>query len=189
VRKRSPHEGLANLASFLTCPAGHQLPNEIPGIGSCTSATCVGAAAVPAPKTRAKEDLKDHAEEREFERGRMRQEQINEMVPVPEGLEGADAEEWVRKALVEAGPYAVQRLVYTLKHGEESEALRAAERVLKSIGFGDKQALGGGGSLIIIQGLPANGVVPLSALPFATVDEHKAQMDSLEDHPWGKRDA
>lgn len=166
-RRRTEGEGLADLRQFMTCPGGHALPNDVPGVGSCTASMCVGAEAMkPTAKSKDPEDRKDATEERERLRGIARHDAVMELVPVPDGLEGPDAEEWTRKALLRAAPQAAARVIHIALYGEDEKALRAAERILKSTGFGDQQALGGGGSLIIIQGLPANGIVPLAALPF-----------------------
>lgn len=165
-RRKTEGEGLADLRQFMTCPGGHTLPNEVPGVGSCSAYTCVGAEAKPAAKSRDPEDRRDAAEERERLREIARHDAIMELVPVPDGLEGPDAEEWTRKALLKAAPQAAARVIHIAMYGEDEKALRAAERILKSTGFGDQQALGGGSSLIIIQGLPANGILPLTALPF-----------------------
>lgn len=77
---------------------------------------------------------------------------------VPEGLEGAAAEEWADKKLVDLLPAAVADVEWDLKYGDDAERQAARKQILDATGRG-KREQGGGGSQPIIM-LVGAGVGP-----------------------------
>lgn len=71
----------------------------------------------------------------------------------PEGkLEGADAEEWADKKIVEMLPLAVAELEFQLKYGDDEQRAKAANKVLDATGRGKREnGAGAVAPIIMIQ--------------------------------------
>lgn len=72
------------------------------------------------------------------------------LVPVPEGLDGADAEEWAQKKAVQLLPDAAAELEYQLKYGDDSQRREAARDVLDMNGMRRRESGGNNAPTIIL---------------------------------------
>jgi hypothetical protein len=61
------------------------------------------------------------------------------LLNVPKGLKGAEAEAWADAKLQELLPWAVAEKEFQLKHGDDEQRSRAADRVLEANGRGKKE--------------------------------------------------
>lgn len=71
-------------------------------------------------------------------------------VGLPEGLQGAEAEEWADKRLIDLLPAAVAELEYQLKLGDDKQRIEAADKVLSANGRSRRDGGGLGTAPIII---------------------------------------
>lgn len=102
--------------------------------------------------------LEDAEEETRLTRAQKRHAMKQKALGVPEKLEGAAAEEWADKRLVELLPSAVADVEWDLKYGDDAQRANARKQVLDATGRG-KREMGGGGSQPIIM-LVGTGVGP-----------------------------
>lgn len=146
------------------CPKGHMLPHKT-NAGQCTPVYCAG-------KIRSKKEREEGA--KETGKALVRRERLQSVsevdseledrlalriqalekkrkyFKVPQGLTGADAEEWIDRRLVELGVDAVAELEEQLKVGTAEERARAAFRVLDSIGRGKRDIQANTGPVIML---------------------------------------
>lgn len=150
---------------LVRCPQGHPLPTR-GSEGECTPLRC-GAPELHArtdertdldktmtmAKYKAKEDGSMISEKslkaavRVAKDGRKVR---NELAPVPEGLEGAEAEAWTVRKLGDLAPYAAAQLEYDLLYGSDRARSDAAKEVLDRTGHGRKGDSGVGGPVIVL---------------------------------------
>lgn len=149
-------------ATELHCPEQHHLPHHTT-FGDCTPLYCADA-----PKDRptngngklvttslAKADgkaIQDMAEleQRRVELAFRRAKARNRILQVPDGLQGADAEAYADKRLVEMLPYAAAELEFQLRYGDDNQRGRAANEVMDRTGRSKKDGGGHVGPLMVI---------------------------------------
>jgi hypothetical protein len=146
--------------SFNQCPAGHELPHAVKGV-ECSSAAC-GA---DAETTTASSPVLANHEDRQFDnevKTALRGENYRrKLVPVPEGLTGADADDYVERRITELQPVAIAEMERQLRFGNDSERDKASRFLLDAGGHGKKDRLGVGANMIVINmGGSGNGSPP-----------------------------
>lgn len=145
--------------TFHRCPGGHGLPNHT-NKGQCTPIYCALTTDDADEETpeqevervargKEKKDSEKELEQKRLMRTQMRAAMRQELVPVPAGLKGGDAEAWTGARLVELSPYAVAEMEFQLKYGDDEQRARAAARVLDSTGHGKKDLATGGATIVI----------------------------------------
>lgn len=135
--------------TFSVCPAGHELPNSIGGL-ECSSAQCAEALApssAPSPSLAGKEEKQFDQEVLYARRG---ENYRRKLVPVPEGLVGAEADEFVERRITELQPVAIAEVERQLRFGNDTERGKAARDLLDAGGHGKKDRLGVGANMIVI---------------------------------------
>jgi len=171
---------------FYTCPAGHTLPHRTER-GECSPLYCPGS--TPGSIKRKEAALKDLAAAKKsdgtyappekelaaIERAKLRADARRKLVPVPEGLAGADAEAWVQQRQVALAPLALAEQEYQLLFGDDEQRAKASARILDSTGHGKKESGNTAGPVIVInasgfqlpwrQTVEAKLVEPIGALP------------------------
>lgn len=136
--------------SFTHCPAGHELPHTAEGI-DCAPDAC-GAdvrEGVQHPVSGMTEtDLRQEGHEAQRLNSRLKVRR--KLVPMPEGLDGAEAEAYVEKRLHMLSVPAVAELEYQLLHEDSADRARAARDILEATGHGKKERNGQAANLIVI---------------------------------------
>lgn len=149
-RPRLPDEN-GVLKPILYCPAGHKLPHRNRR-GNCNVLMCVD---VMNPSTRRLKSsvVKGDAHTAALVDNAAKHAQLMDMVKVPVGLVGAEAEDFVTKRLVEISPHAVGEVEYHLKYNpNDSTRLRVALEVLDRTGHGKQEKALTGGAVIVLGG-------------------------------------
>ena len=115
------------LAEKVVCPQGHVLPHE-----KCTRKKCRDAPAL-AMDPSLKDEMKAVADEetRALALSGARSSAILKALGIPQGLVGADAEEWCNAKLAEMRVTALALQDYLMKHGTPSQSARASEKILE----------------------------------------------------------
>jgi hypothetical protein len=146
--------------SFKQCPAGHELPNTEAGM-ECSSAQCaltLTPGSAPSPLLVNHEDRQFDKEVQTAQRGETYRRRL---VPVPEGLTGADADDFVERRITELQPVAIAEMERQLRFGNDAERGKAARDLLDAGGHGKKDRLGAGANMIVINmGSSSNGSPP-----------------------------
>jgi hypothetical protein len=180
----------AMAALYNRCPKNHQLPHSVEGFGSCSPIRCakdvakkvemdeIARAAQEAREAKiaangpeAREEAKKEAVAArvQMQRSVAREIARRRLVPMPEGLSGADAESYVERKLVELSVDAVAELEYQLKFLDDDHRRDAAARILDSTGHGKKDRTAGGANLIIIQAGNGSGPIPPVLMNIASI--------------------
>jgi hypothetical protein len=174
---------------FYQCPAGHRLPHRT-DLGRCTALYCAGyqkrvkengkvtkVRQAEIQTLLAPEPVEDVQTEEKAAITRMDSRRMarREYFGAPTKLQGADAEEWGDKKLVELVPEAVAELEYQLKLGDDEQRFRAAKQVLDSTGRGKREVGAGGSSPIIM--LVGAGPGPVQAPWVQRVEPDKLPSD------------
>lgn len=201
ARRRQPpkHISLEVMQDMYNrCPKNHRLPHAVDGFGSCSPLRCakdvakkvemdeIARAAQEAREAKidanaagpeAREAAKKEAQAArvQMQRSVAREIARRRLVPMPEGLTGADAEAYVERKLVELSVNAVAELEYQLNYLDDDHRRDAAARILDSTGHGKKDRTAGGANLIIIQNAPGAATmmppvlmnVPIASIPAA----------------------
>jgi hypothetical protein len=154
------------LSKHTICPAGHKLPHQTKA-GQCTPLYCAAKMKAPkAPKVKREPAATDPATapaddgtEKLIALRRSKADAWAQLVPVPQGLAGAEAEEFADKKLIELLPYAVADLERDLKFGTDEQRVKARDKVLDATGRGKSdKAFGGGAPIIMLNMTP--GQIP-----------------------------
>lgn len=163
---------------FFKCPAGHQLPYKGSTGVECTAmycgeienATTKALAKLDAPERAemlgAEADKIEAKEQRRSAIAQARSRARRELLKVPEGMSGAEAEEWVTRKKLELTPYAIAELEYQLLYGDDASRSKAALEVLDRTGHGKQASANLGGAVIVLAG----GSVALPWAERETVD-------------------
>lgn len=165
-------------AEFMKCPSGHSLPHHTDQ-GNCSPVYCAGykGGSVKAREAKQRKALgkavhaqaddtikklltTDEAreiarEEKGEEAGKLamavgRLAARKAFSKIPEGLEGAEAEEWAQKFAVSRLPAALAELDYQLMMGDDRQRSEAAHDFLDINGMRKRESGGGGGATIIL---------------------------------------
>jgi hypothetical protein len=144
--------------TFNKCPNDHTLPYAIDGL-ECSAAQCASAiepvdAPSPALSTEEKQFSNEVARAQRGEKYR------RELVPVPEGLTGADADDFVERRITELQPVAIAEMERQLRYGNDAERDKASRFLLDAGGHGKKDRLGVGANMIVINMGGGNGGNP-----------------------------
>lgn len=145
-----------------TCPGGHILPHKT-SRGQCTSLYCAEIAPTEKKvditaieKAKLANSLANPLDEIDKD-ANIRQKAAEarlrvrrKAVPIPEGLDGALAEEWADRELVNLLPVAVANLKHDLLYGDERARSEATDKVLRANGRSQRESLTGGGQTIIL---------------------------------------
>lgn len=83
-----------------------------------------------------------------------------EKVGHPGALQGAEAEAFVERKLVELSVDAVMEYEYLMKYGSNEQRERIAGKVLDATGHGKKERSGANTQLIIVNGMVAGAPLP-----------------------------
>jgi hypothetical protein len=159
----------------LTCPNGHSLPNFTPK-GQCTPVHCAAETKTVRGKQKRALETKPPPERAlapalgETEANQTAVLARNEfllksahavgrdlarrkLLGFPEGpLQGAEAEEWADKKIVEMLPLAVAELEFQLKYGDDEMRAKAANKILDATGRGKREnGAGAVAPIIMIQ--------------------------------------
>lgn len=135
--------------SFNQCPGGHELPHAVGGI-DCGSDACAidfVPASAPSPALINNEEKQF---EKEVDRALRTERYRRELVPVPVGLTGADADDFVERRITELQPVAIAEMERQLRFGNDTERGKAARDLLDAGGHGKKDRLGVGANMIVI---------------------------------------
>lgn len=135
--------------SFNRCPSGHELPHAIDDL-ECSSAQCASSIEVtsaPSPPLVGNEERQFIKEVETAQRGESYR---RKLVPVPVGLVGAEADEFVERRITELQPVAIAEMERQLRYGNDTERGKAARDILDAGGHGKKDRLGVGANMIII---------------------------------------
>jgi hypothetical protein len=177
------------MSKMTKCPNGHKLPNHTKR-GQCTPLYCAEETPKPAKKPR-EADLATapptptdiaavaNAEAREklaIKKGQY--EAWRELVPVPEGLKGADAEKWADDKLTELLPQAVAHLEKDMKFGSDEQQAKARDKILDATGRGKVEKAVGANQVIVIGNL--------AGLPWAKAQKPTASVTVVDALPEGK---
>ena len=139
-----------------TCPAGHGLPHRTDK-GRCTPIYCPGSRPGKFSTKKRLADAKntpedvEHEETKRIEKARGRHRARSAFLQVPEGLKGADAEDFYDQKMVELLPQVAGEIEFDLKYGDWDQREKAKQAVRDSTGRGKREAgLGGGTPMIML---------------------------------------
>lgn len=154
-------------STFNRCPRGHDLPNT-EGELECSSERCALDLAL---KDTTSKQQRSEEQRVELETRRLLSREVlrKNLIPTPEGLEGAAAESYVEQKLTNLSVVAVAELEWQLRFGSDAERMKAADKILDATGHGKKDRVGSNTQLIIVNGF--SGVLPWAKAQEAKVVE------------------
>lgn len=142
--------------SFTRCPNGHELPNTEDGV-ECSSAQCALELVTTTPVSPVLANHEDRQFDNEVKTALRGENYRRKLVPVPEGLTGADADDYVERRITELQPVAIAEMERQLRFGNDTERGKAARDLLDAGGHGKKDRLGVGANMIVINMSGNNG--------------------------------
>lgn len=178
------------MTDFFHCPGGHKLPH-VGESGTCSPVKCCDKKTAVKPevsassskraiKALAKAELPPE-EVTEKERRLLEAKKTvalarQEFVKLPKGLEGAAADEYATKKLVELTPMALAEVEFQLLYGTDDQRSKMALEVLDRSGHGRKtDSQGLGGPVIIITGSPKLPWAPAQVVSGEVISEQKVE--------------